>query len=199
MSAEAATTRADPRDERISALEAEVAALRAEVKRLEALADHDILVPALNRRAFVRELGRTLAYCRRYRAQACVLYLDLDGFKSVNDRMGHPAGDAALIRVAELLTAQVRESDLVARLGGDEFGVLLQQANEEAAQAKALALAEAIAAEDFGFGGEQFRLGGSFGVRAYDGQDDPEAWLAEADAAMFVRKKDGDRSNRNRL
>jgi diguanylate cyclase (GGDEF)-like protein len=175
--------------ERIAALVREVAALKAEVARLSALADYDTLVPALNRRAFVRELSRAIAYCRRYGGSAAVLYLDLDGFKAVNDRFGHPAGDAALVQVAELLTAQVRESDVVARLGGDEFGLLLQQVDAATAAAKAQALAEAIADERFVFEGQEMRLGGAFGVRAFDGHTDPEAWLAEADAAMFVRKR----------
>lgn len=174
---------------RIAALEAEVAALRSEVEKLRALADHDVLVPALNRRAFLRELSRTMAACRRYGASAAVLYLDLDGFKAVNDGFGHPAGDAALMRVAELLTAHVRESDVVARLGGDEFGVLLDHADADAAAAKAVALAEIIAAEPFAWEGRSVALGGSFGVRAFDGQESAEAWLAQADAAMFVRKR----------
>jgi diguanylate cyclase (GGDEF)-like protein len=174
---------------RIAALEREVAALKAEVERLTALADHDTLAPVLNRRAFLRELARTIAYCRRYRAAAAVLYLDLDGFKAVNDAFGHPAGDAALVQVAKLLVSEVRESDLVARLGGDEFAVLLLQVDAAAAAAKTLSLAEAIADTDFAWEGRSIRLGGSFGVRAWDGQTDAEAWLAEADAAMFVRKR----------
>jgi diguanylate cyclase (GGDEF)-like protein len=182
-------TRADEAEVRIAALTREIEALKAEVERLRLLADYDTLVPVLNRRAFVRELSRTLAFCRRYGASAAVLYLDLDGFKQVNDRFGHPAGDAALVRVAELLVAHVRESDVVARLGGDEFAVLLLQLDAEAAAAKARALAEAIAEEAFSFEGRDFRLGGSFGVRAFDGHAEPEAWLAEADAAMFVRKR----------
>jgi diguanylate cyclase (GGDEF)-like protein len=185
-----AVTSQDDEGDRIAALTREVEALKAEVERLRLLADHDTLTPVLNRRAFVRELGRTIAYCRRYGASAAVLYLDLDGFKQVNDRFGHPAGDAALVQVAELLVAQVRESDLVARLGGDEFAVLLLQVDADAAAAKARALAEAIAAEAFAFDGQDIRLGGSFGVRAFHNHADPEAWLAEADAAMFVRKRE---------
>jgi diguanylate cyclase (GGDEF)-like protein len=176
--------------ERVADLVREVAALKAEVARLSALADHDTLVPALNRRAFVRELARTIAYCRRYGGTAAVLYLDLDGFKAVNDQFGHPAGDQALVRIAELLNAQVRESDVVARLGGDEFAVLLQQVDAETATAKARALAEAIAEEAMVFEGRELRLGGSFGVRVFEGHTDAEAWLAEADAAMFVRKRE---------
>jgi diguanylate cyclase (GGDEF)-like protein len=183
-----ASSEADDSD-RVAALTREVEALRAEVERLRLLADHDTLTPVLNRRAFVRELSRTIAYCRRYGASAAVLYLDLDGFKQVNDQFGHPAGDAALVSIAELLTAHVRESDVVARLGGDEFAVLLLQVDAEAADAKARSLAAAIAAEDFVFEGRSCRLGGAFGVRAFADHTDPEAWLAEADAAMFVRKR----------
>jgi diguanylate cyclase (GGDEF)-like protein len=174
---------------RIAALTREVEALKAEVERLRLLADYDTLTPVLNRRAFVRELSRTIAYCRRYRTPAAVLYLDLDGFKQVNDQFGHPAGDAALVRIAELLVVHVRESDVVARLGGDEFAVLLLQVDAQAAAAKASALAEAIAAEAFVFEGRSCRLGGSIGVRAFADHVDPEVWLAEADAAMFVRKQ----------
>jgi diguanylate cyclase (GGDEF)-like protein len=178
-----------PDGDPLAALGREIETLRAEVERLRALADHDVLVPALNRRAFVRELSRTLAACKRYGTPAALIYLDLDGFKSVNDRMGHLAGDAALVRVTELLTAHVRESDTVARLGGDEFGLLLQHADRDAALAKAESLAQAVADEPFVWEGVEFTLGGSFGVRAFEGQDTAEAWLAQADAAMFVRKR----------
>ncbi len=170
-------------------LERENAELRAEVERLKQLADHDPLTPTLNRRAFLAELKREMAYCRRYETTASVLYLDLDGFKSVNDRFGHLAGDAALGRVAEILIANLRESDVVARLGGDEFAVLLRQADGEAARAKADALAALIESDDFTSDGQHVALGGSFGVRAFDGQATAEAWLAEADAQMFVRKR----------
>ena len=143
----------------------------------------------LNRRAFVRELARALAFSRRYGSPAALLYVDLDGFKAVNDAHGHLAGDAALKRVAELLVANVRESDMVGRMGGDEFAVLLQQADLETAKTKAVGLSALIEAELFEFQGVRVPLGGSFGVRAFDGQADAETWLGEADAAMFVRKR----------
>ncbi|HYF22844.1 MAG TPA: GGDEF domain-containing protein [Caulobacteraceae bacterium] len=170
-------------------LRAEVAALKAEVERLKALADHDTLTPVLNRRAFVRELSRAMASSRRYGTPAALLYLDLDGFKGVNDGFGHAAGDMALKRVAELLVANLREEDVVGRMGGDEFAVLLQRADLDAARAKAQALATLLEGDLFEWEGERVRLGGSFGVRAFAGQPDAEAWLAEADAAMFVRKR----------
>ncbi len=170
-------------------LRAENAALRDEVAKLSSLADHDGLTAVLNRRAFVRELTRAMAYSKRYGAPAALLYLDLDGFKAVNDAHGHMAGDAALKRVAELLMTNVRESDMVGRMGGDEFAVLLQQADLDAARAKAVNLAEVLEADPFSIDGARIALAGSFGVRAFDDQPDAETWLAEADAAMFVRKR----------
>jgi diguanylate cyclase (GGDEF)-like protein len=118
-----------------------------------------------------------------------LLYLDLDGFKGVNDSLGHAAGDAALVHIANLLTANLRESDAVGRLGGDEFGLLMLNAGLNGGREKAQRLADALAAEEFTWNGRSARLGGSFGVRAFNGHTDPEVWLAEADAAMWVRKK----------
>lgn len=185
MTATRRRTDADPASPEVEALRAEVEALRSEIGRLEQLADRDVLTPLYNRRAFVRELNRAMAFCQRYEASACLLYLDLDGFKSVNDTAGHGAGDQALLLVAELLLAHVRESDAAARLGGDEFGVLLFQATAEEGRAKADSLAGMIGALDVA----GLKLSGTFGVRAWEGHEDAEAWLAEADAAMFVRKR----------
>ncbi|HAL07909.1 MAG TPA: GGDEF domain-containing protein [Brevundimonas sp.] len=173
----------------IARLRAEVAALTERAERAEALADHDVLTPALNRRGFMTVLARNLAYCRRHGVEAALLYLDLDGFKGVNDGLGHAAGDAALIAVAELLLANVRESDAVGRMGGDEFTVVLMNAGAEEGREKARRLSEALNRDGFVWEGQRRPLGGSFGVRAFAGQADAEAWLAEADAAMWLRKK----------
>ncbi len=173
----------------IARLRAEVAALTERAERAEALADHDVLTPALNRRGFMTVLARNLAYCRRHGVESALLYLDLDGFKGVNDGLGHAAGDAALIAVAELLLANVRESDAVGRMGGDEFTVVLMNAGAEEGREKARRLSEALNRDGFVWEGQRLPLGGSFGVRAFAGQADAEAWLAEADAAMWLRKK----------
>ncbi|MEN5177241.1 GGDEF domain-containing protein [Brevundimonas sp. NPDC055814] len=173
----------------IARLRAEVAALTERAERAEALADHDVLTPALNRRGFMAVLARNLAYCRRHGVEAALLYLDLDGFKGVNDDLGHAAGDAALIAVAELLLANVRESDAVGRMGGDEFTVVLMNAGAEEGREKARRLSEALNSDGFVWEGERLPLGGSFGVRAFAGQADAEVWLSEADAAMWLRKK----------
>jgi diguanylate cyclase (GGDEF)-like protein len=173
----------------IERLRAEVAALTVRAETAEALADHDVLTPALNRRGFMTVLNRSMAYCRRHDVEAALLYLDMDGFKGVNDGLGHAAGDAALMAVADLLLANVRESDAVGRLGGDEFALLLMNAGADEGREKARRLASALETEGFVWEGATVALGGSFGVRAYAGQTDPEVWLSEADAAMWLRKK----------
>lgn len=184
-------------------LTAEIARLRAEVESLraqnhllekraetaEAAADHDVLTPALNRRGFIQVLNKTIAWCTRYDTPAVLLYLDLDGFKAVNDTHGHAAGDAALVRVAKLMLDNLRETDAVGRMGGDEFCLLMFNAGLEEGRDKALRLAGTLAADGFEWQGEKAELGGSFGVRAWENHSDPEVWLAEADAAMWVRKR----------
>ncbi len=190
-----------PQDEATAALGRELEALREEVALLKArlaeaeeLADVDVLAPVLNRRAFMRELKRTIAFVARYGGSASLLYFDLDGFKTVNDRFGHAAGDAALTAAAARLTAHVRESDAVGRLGGDEFGVILTQTDPAAAAAKAYALAAAIAATPVEVPGGQVRLRASVGLREIGGLSSAEQVLAEADADMFLQKPPRDRT-----
>jgi len=173
----------------IERLRVELEAWKTRAAAAEAAADHDVLTPALNRRGFITALQRTMAYCQRHGVPAVLLYLDMDGFKSVNDRLGHAAGDAALVAVAELFLANLRESDAVGRLGGDEFALLMLHAGYEEGRAKARQLSEALKTEGFIWDGQKTELGGSFGVRAWDGHTDAEVWLTEADAAMWVRKK----------
>jgi diguanylate cyclase (GGDEF)-like protein len=155
----------------------------------EAQADSDVLTPTLNRRAFLREMQRAMADCRRYGEQACLIYLDMDGFKAINDSYGHAAGDAALVYVAETLKDSVREGDSVGRIGGDEFAILLRHADINSTRVKAMKLEAELALGTFEYKGLYLKTGGSFGVRAFADQPSAEVWLAEADAAMFLVKK----------
>ena len=106
-------------------LKRELAVARARVGELEARADIDPLLDILNRRGFERELKRALSHVKRYGTQAALMFVDLDGFKGINDRYGHGAGDALLKAVARELIGHVRASDVVGRIGGDEFGCLV--------------------------------------------------------------------------
>ena len=172
----------------VEALRAHAAGLERRAEAAEAAADHDVLTPALNRRGFVSVMQRTIAYCRRHDVPATLLYLDLDGFKGVNDSLGHAAGDAALVHVANLLLANSRAADAVGRMGGDEFALLMLNAGLDEGRDKAAKLNAALA-EGFDWNGTRAPLGGSFGVRAWVDHEDAEVWLAEADAAMWVRKR----------
>jgi len=96
--------------------------LRLELLDLEHKADTDPLVSVYNRRAFMREVGRAKSVESRYGILSCVIFFDLNNFKTVNDRFGHAIGDELLRKVGTVLTQGVRSCDLVARLGGDEFG-----------------------------------------------------------------------------
>jgi len=170
-------------------LREEVSQLKARLAEARGLADRDALTPLFNRRAFLRELQRAVAFARRYDAPTSLVFFDLDGFKQVNDRFGHAAGDAALQTVAERLAGNVRESDVVGRLGGDEFGVILIQADQAAAEAKARALAQAIEGEPLQVGDWAAPLRVSYGVRQLTAGMTPETLLAEADAAMYAHKR----------
>src|SRR5260221_6877173 len=116
---------------------------RNRIAFLERLADEDSLMPIANRRAFVRELSRMMAFAQRYVTPASVIYFDLDGLKAVNDEHGHAAGDAALHHIAQILVDSVRNTDVVGRLGGDEFGRLLVHTDDGTAGGKAAAIAAA--------------------------------------------------------
>jgi diguanylate cyclase (GGDEF)-like protein len=155
---------------------------------LEALADSDGLTPLLNRRAFVREMGRMAAYSRRYGAPASLVYFDLNAFKAINDNFGHHVGDAALIHIANLLLEQTRASDVVGRLGGDEFGIVLAQATEEVARGKAEALRDMIAARPLKWREEAIPLTASYGVCVFQADTDPDQALVEADRSMYLNK-----------
>ena len=172
----------------VETLRQELGAMGRRLAEAERLADHDVLTPLLNRRAFVREMQRAIALTRRYDIPASVIYFDLDDFKGVNDRYGHAAGDAVLIAVAERLLAHVREADAVGRIGGDEFAVLLQHADFAAAQAKAAALAEGVSQLPVEAAGDAIRVSLTWGARQIGAVDSAEQSLSEADAAMYLRK-----------
>src|SRR5262249_34954610 len=147
-------------------LAAERDALAEKLEAAEALADRDTLTPTQNRRAFLRELHRTMSEVERYKTPAAVLYVDLDGFKALNDSHGHAAGDAVLRHVGRLLSESVRESDVVGRLGGDEFGVILNRVSAEEAASKAATLDDKINNSAILHAGVAHRVRASIGVHA---------------------------------
>jgi diguanylate cyclase (GGDEF)-like protein len=174
----------------VERLRQEIEQSKARIAHLEQLADEDSLVPLVNRRAFVRELSRTISFSQRYGTPSSVIYFDLNGLKRINDTYGHSAGDAALVHIAQTLVDNIRGSDLAARLGGDEFGVILAQADDKVARDKAAALAAAIAARPLDWEGQAIALDLAWGVYTFHGGEDARDALARADHEMYVRKQE---------
>ena len=172
----------------IRRLRAELAAAQARVAELEASADTDFLLGIFNRRGFMRELDRSVAYIRRYAASGALVMLDVDRLKPINDAYGHSAGDEVLKAVATTLSLQIRASDVIGRLGGDEFALLLWNMSETDAKVKAAALEEAIDQLTFRFRGHAVTTGASAGVAILTPHTDPRRVLEAADSAMYVRK-----------
>jgi len=174
----------------IERLKTDIARAQRTIVELEARADIDPLLDILNRRGFERELKRSLAFLQRYKGEAALLFIDLDGFKAVNDRHGHAAGDALLKAVARALTGHVRASDVVGRLGGDEFGVLLWNLAQPQAAAKARELEQLIAAVSLAHGAARLAVGASAGVAPLAADATPAQVIDAADRAMYARKRE---------
>lgn len=169
----------------IDRLKAETARLRATVAELDHLAHHDPLVNLPNRRNFSLRLQEVIARVERYGDSAAVLFVDVDGLKTINDRLGHEAGDAALIEVAQILAASSRTCDCVARLGGDEFALLLERVDELGAWQIGLRIVEAIVSASFCVDGQRLPLSVAVGAAAIEAGDTPRSVLDRADKAMY--------------
>ena len=175
----------------VDQLRREMSQIQERLRKSEQLADRDPLIPVLNRRAFVRELSRIVAYARRYDEPAGLVYFDLDNFKSVNDAHGHAAGDAVLHHLADLILANVRETDILGRLGGDELGLILARADEDTAKTKAAQLADLVRNRPLAYGDTKISLSISVGAVSFTGEDGPDEALARADRAMYEAKRKG--------
>ena len=174
--------------EEVHRLRGELERSRQRIEHLERLADEDSLLPMANRRAFVRELSRMVSFAERYGHTGMVLYFDVNNLKRINDQYGHAAGDAALKKIAEVLLANVRESDVVGRLGGDEFGVILVQVDEAGGREKAASLAALIAASPLEWGGKPVELSVAYGLHPLTGAGGADHALHAADRAMYQQK-----------
>ncbi len=172
----------------VDQLRGELGDARARIDYLERLADEDPLMPIANRRAFLREVTRMIGFARRYGTRASIVYADVNHLKAINDGYGHAAGDAALVQVSRILVEHVRNTDVVARLGGDEFGVLLVQADQDVAEAKAAQLAAAVRDNPLSWQGHVIGLEIAYGVHAFGGDANAGEALDAADRAMYLRK-----------
>ncbi len=181
-----------------AAIVLENARLYADARRL---ADHDPLTDCYNHRAFHQRLAEELLRAGRGRRPLALLMLDLDGFKLVNDTLGHPFGDRVLAWVARVIRGVLRGSDILARYGGDEFAVILPDSDRRAAERTAERIVEALAERPFESNGGPVPIGISIGIATYpaNGRSGAEL-IAAADAALYARKRDraGGRSSGRR-
>ncbi|RJS95010.1 diguanylate cyclase domain-containing protein [Salinisphaera sp. Q1T1-3] len=184
--------------ERNAQLQAEVERRKAAEARAQRLATHDALTGLPNRLLFLDRLRQAMARADRGRRPFALGYLDLDGFKPVNDTHGHRAGDHLLESLAARMTGRLRQCDTVARLGGDEFAVLFDGVADGST---AEALAETLRAEivrpvamiaDDGGAPVSLQVDSSLGIALYPGDaEGPDALMHQADCALYEAKAGG--------
>jgi diguanylate cyclase (GGDEF)-like protein/PAS domain S-box-containing protein len=166
--------------------------LRLSEDRLRYLAYHDPLTGLANRKQFYERLSQCLDWARRNKHLVALMFLDLDGFKQVNDTLGHDMGDQLLRVVAQRLTNGLRSSDIVSRLGGDEFTVILPQIPQPDYAAKVAEKILNTLSQVFVLEGKNVFVTASIGISFYplDGEDE-ETLIKKADTAMYCSKQKG--------
>jgi diguanylate cyclase (GGDEF)-like protein/PAS domain S-box-containing protein len=163
-------------------------------EQLQFMSDHDPLTGLDNRRKFEAELDRHVEHVNRYGPEGALLMLDIDHFKTINDTLGHSAGDQLLVSISSVLRGRLRTSDPLARLGGDEFAVLLPKADEATAAQVAQELASAVRSSTALLGDERRKVTTSIGIAMFDTNADQlagETIVIEADLAMYDAKEAG--------
>lgn len=161
-------------------------------KQLQQQATHDMLTGLPNRRLFIDRLEQALAHARRFGGRVGMLFIDLDGFKDINDRFGHKSGDEALVLIAKRIKMLLREVDSAARLGGDEFGIVLPDiALLEDAELVGKKVLQEVR-RPFSLRSISCTLGASVGIAIYpDLGETADELISRADKAMYQIKKSG--------
>ena len=175
-----------------AAVQEEVARRIASEDKIAYLAHHDTLTGLPNRHTFEMKLHDARQFARDFGSQLCLLFIDLDGFKNVNDTLGHSVGDELLMAVAERLTNVIGPRDFCARLGGDEFAIVHMSDDARTTSASLAQKVIATISECHEAGGNQVFVGASIGISMVHGGDsDTAALLKQADLAMYRAKADG--------
>ncbi len=159
---------------------------------LQRLAKYDSLTGVANRHLFVDRISHAIELARRNHSSLAVLFLDLDGFKAVNDAFGHEQGDELLQIIARRIQDSVRKSDTVARLGGDEFGILLEGVREPSETIKIVQKLISTVSQPFNFHNAEAFITTSVGISMFPAHgSDPETLIQNADWAMYASKAEG--------
>jgi diguanylate cyclase (GGDEF)-like protein len=176
----------------VFALAQDITRRKQNEERLVSAALHDPLTGLANRQLLADRVSLAMAHARRNTSALAVVYLDLDGFKEVNDTLGHDAGDRLLEMVGQRLTAAVREVDTVARVGGDEFAVVLWQVNGALDAASVASKLLETVSKQYGVRGRTVKITLSAGVAIYPAHgDDAATLLKSADLALHEAKHSG--------
>ena len=177
----------------IAAFNRLLAKLNDKQNQLSVMAHHDTLTGLPNRTLLYDRLQQVLAQARREHAEIAVLYMDLDGFKHINDTLGHQAGDVALKQVAGRLSGLVRDTDTLARVGGDEFVLVLSALGPHPAEGAVIVASKCIDAlkQGLAVAGRECTVGVSIGIVIGKGSNTPDSFLVRADQAMYEAKKAG--------
>ena len=169
-----------------------VARVREKELRMTELAHHDTLTSLPNRLSFLKRAQQTVALSMRQKGRLALMFIDLDGFKPINDRHGHEAGDMVLQQVAVRLGEGFRQADMVARFGGDEFVVLLTDVRDRECLTRMADKVIARLSEPYLIDGASYSIGASIGIACLpDDAEDIESLIAQADAAMYDAKRAG--------
>jgi len=174
-----------------ASIQIDITEVKALEQKMRFMALHDDLTGLANRRLFMEQSATLLATAKRDGARASVLYIDLDGFKGINDSLGHSTGDSLLTLIAKRMKARLRASDLIARLGGDEFVVFLQKTGAEQARFVADSLIKEIN-QPCAIGTRKMTVGASIGMAHFpaDGAE-IDSLLVRADKALYDAKNRG--------
>lgn len=186
----------DSIDDQVRELRRERDALRREnrilkiaVAELERVSERDTLTPLFNRRYFLTAIHQRLARFERHAETAAVVFVDVNQLKSINDSLGHAAGDFALMEIADRLASSIRATDVAARIGGDEFGLILDQSSEDGARVQVNRLCHVLRAEPAIYDGHEIQLSACFGVAMLTAGVSESEILAAADRDMYRSKQ----------
>ncbi|MCX7897921.1 MAG: diguanylate cyclase [Rhodocyclaceae bacterium] len=177
--------------EKVAQAEKEIARLRAELAQASELVRHDPLTGVLNRKGLAEAVETEMARMRRHGLPLCLALLDVDNFKKLNDSLGHAAGDAALVHLAQVASKAIRPEDRLARYGGEEFVVVLPNTRLEDAVKVMTRVQRELTKHFFLHENQKILITFSCGVAELGADESFEAALARADGAMYLAKRAG--------